>query len=84
MGGQLYAIEETFTFMTDGTFTATLSRDDGLNRSIGAGELDGNIFTTTYSQDPGSESGTGPIRLQLTASLPSTSSAKKGSKLQGC
>jgi hypothetical protein len=55
---QLYIVEETITFMADGTFTGTHTRDDGLNRSIGADGQGGNTFTTTFSQDPGPDSGT--------------------------
>jgi len=55
---ELYIIKETITFMADGTFTGTLVTDDGLNRLIGADGQGGNTFTTTYSQDPGSDSGT--------------------------
>jgi hypothetical protein len=55
---QMYIIKETFTFMADGSFTATLNFDNGLNRSIGADGQGGNTFATTFSQEAGSESGT--------------------------
>ena len=55
---QLFIVKETFTFMANGTFNDTYSNDDSLTRLIGDDGSGGNTFTTTYSPDSGSETGT--------------------------
>lgn len=55
---QLCVIQETITFMTDGTFTGSHTIDDSLTRTIGE-DGGGNTFTTDYVQEPpGDDSGT--------------------------
>jgi len=55
---ELFIVNETITFMADGTFSGTHTKDDGLNRLIGADGSGGNTFLTTSSQNPGPDSGT--------------------------
>jgi hypothetical protein len=55
---QLFILKETFTFMSNGTFTASYSNDDGLNRFIGDDQDGNNTFSTTYSPESGTDNGT--------------------------
>jgi hypothetical protein len=56
---QLFIVKETFTFMSDGTFTATYSNDDEILRNIGDDtETGNNTFTLTAEESSGTDSGT--------------------------
>jgi hypothetical protein len=55
---QLSVLKGSIIFMADGTFAATSTTDDRLNRLIGDDGQGGNTFTTTRTQEPGSAIGT--------------------------
>jgi hypothetical protein len=55
---QLFIVKETYTFMSNGDFTASYANDDGLNRFIGDDQDGNNTFSTTYSHESGTDSGT--------------------------
>ena len=55
---QLLFLKGSIIFMADGTFAATSTTDDELNRTIGDDPQGNNTFTTTRTQQPGSASGT--------------------------
>ncbi|MCD4742758.1 MAG: hypothetical protein K8R67_09830 [Desulfobacteraceae bacterium] len=66
---QLFIVNEVFTFMDDGTFTGSYSNDDQLNRHIGDDGSGHNTFSTTYTPDSGTGSGTYLIAADGTITL---------------
>ena len=55
---QLFIVKETFTFMSNGTFTGNCTKDDELNRQIGDDQNGNNTFSTTFTPSTGTGSGT--------------------------
>ncbi len=54
---QVLIMKETFTFMSDGTFTGSCTKEDELNRQIGDDSEGNNTFSTTFTSGSGTESG---------------------------